>query len=140
MKASTLFSRILIPALLLTAFVSRPQVLAVKEKIPVIVLANGDDGLTLRLEQQLKRGFQSSSDFLVTEKSNHRTLLVRIETNLHWKQVGDKRFAQYSVEILNSTEKRIGESFGGCWTDQLDECALQTLRDTRLVVSAKKFK
>jgi hypothetical protein len=140
MKTSAFFSPFLIPTLLLTAFVCLPQVLAAKEKIPVIVLANGDDGLTLGLKQQLKRVFQSSSDFLVTEKNSHGTLLVRIETNLHWKQVGDREFAQYSIEILDSTEKRIGGSVGECRTDQLVECALQTLRDTRMVLSTKNFK
>ncbi len=64
---------------------------------PVVVLANGDDGLTVRLSDAIERALRSSAGFLLNPRPvPPGTLVVRIPTNVPWERIGDRIKALYT--------------------------------------------
>jgi hypothetical protein len=99
--------------------------------VPVAVLCNGDDGLTARLCDQVKKAFGKSSEFTLQVAHRSGFLIVRIQTNVRWKKDGNRTKAIYSVEVAIKDGKNLGTIEGSCWEGDLGVCAAKILTDTR---------
>jgi hypothetical protein len=99
--------------------------------VPVAVLCNGDDGLTSRLCDQVKKAFGKSSEFTLQVAHRPHFVIVRIPTNVSWKKDGKRIKAIYSVEISIKDGKNLRTIEGSCGEDGLGVCAAKILTDTR---------
>lgn len=97
---------------------------------PVEVWRGGDDGLTLRLTDAVEAVFRASPMFAMSSGKQRGTLVVTIP-NLHWKMVGPRTQASYSIEFSGESSQHIGTSTGTCWEDELSKCAAQILKDAQ---------
>ena len=88
----------------------------------------GDDGLSQRLADQVERGFERSSDFTLSTGRQSGTLIVRIPTNVDWKQVGKRTRVLYLVEFASADNEIASKTKGACWDDNLSECADKILK------------
>jgi hypothetical protein len=69
---------------------------------PVIVFANGDDGLTQRLQVETERAFAESADFVLSQHGTEANLLVvRIPTNVSWEKIDGRTKVLYEVRMSN---------------------------------------
>jgi hypothetical protein len=99
--------------------------------VPVAVLCNGDDGLTARLCEQVKKAFGKSPDFTPEVAHRPHSLIVRIPTNVDWKEDGKRTKAIYSVELAIKDGRNLRTIKGSCWEANLGVCAAKILTDTR---------
>lgn len=58
----------------------------------------GDDGLSQKLAYQVERAFERSLDFTVSTGQQIGAMIVRIPTNVDWKQVGKRTRMLYQFE------------------------------------------
>ena len=93
----------------------------------------GDDGLSQKLADQVERAFERSSDFSLSTGRPSGTLIVRIPTNVDWKQVGNRTRVLYHVEFASADNKIVSKRKGECWDDNVRECADQILKAARTV-------
>lgn len=95
--------------------------------VPVNIRANGDDGLTLRLEDAMRKAFADSKSFMVTDADASRYLVVTISRNVAWKEVGGRTRVFFEVEYAARQRERTTRK-GECWEDQLKVCAALVLQ------------
>src|SRR5215471_13432469 len=97
----------------------------------VWVRCNGDDGLTQRLCDALKRAFKSASDFQLSSGQKPGTLIVAVPTNVGWKRVGRRTRALYTIDFTLGG-KNLGSSKGSCWDGELEKCAAEILKHAKI--------
>jgi hypothetical protein len=121
---------VVIPAVLgLTVW---PSEAAPAKPTTVIVLANGDDGLTQRLRDAIEGALKSSGAFtLSVGPVQPGTLVVKIPTNVPWKQVGGRTKVLYTVRFEQLDGHVIGKSEGSCWEGSLNTCATRIVKDAK---------
>ena len=83
----------------------------------------GDDGLSLKLAYQVERAFERSPDFTFSTGQQTGAMIVRIPTNVHWKQVGKRTRVLYQVEFASVDNRLVSRTKGACWDDNVSECA-----------------
>jgi len=106
---------------------------------PVVeIRCGGDDNLTQGICRNVYNEFAASPDFVITDEENTGTLIVKIPTNVHWKQLGNKLKVFYVVEYLSNNEKKLSKKKGECWEDDLKTCASQVLSKAKS--AARKLK
>jgi dienelactone hydrolase len=106
--------------------------------IPVAVLCGGDDGVTARLCDEVKRDLGESPDFTLEVAHKPRILIVRIPTNVSWKRVDGQANVLYRVEFSLKDERDLGRSDGSCREDRLNDCAAQIFSKTRGAIGQKQ--
>ena len=134
--ASTMRQLILLLAL---AFMGVPMgagqgVELLAKPVPVVVLCNGDDGLTLRLCDAVKHALEKAPDFRPGVTGKPHFLTVRIPTNVDWKRDGKRALATYSVEIAMEDGRVLRRAGGSCWESRLGVCAAGILAEARRAV------
>jgi len=102
--------------------------------VPVVVLCNGDDGLTARICDAVKHDFSKSPDFTLEVANKPRIVIVRIPTNVGWKKVNGRIKVLYKVEFSLKEGRDLGSSGGSCWERSLNNCAVQVVSKTRDVL------
>jgi hypothetical protein len=107
-----------------------PAAAAPAKPTTVVVLANGDDGLTQRLRDAIEGALKSSGAFtLSVGPVPPGTLVVRIPTNVPWKQIGSRTKVLYTVRFEQLDGQVIGKSEGSCWDGSLKACATRIVKD-----------
>lgn len=92
------------------------------DRIPVEVWTGGDDGLTLRLADAVRSEFKQSARYTEAASSTANALRVTIPTHVRSDDVDGRARVTYSVRF-DRAERRIGETNGTCWSDELNACA-----------------
>ena len=88
----------------------------------------GDDGLSQKLADRVERAFERSPDFSLSTGQQVGAMIVRIPTNVDWKQVGKRTRVLYQVEFASTDNQIVSKMKGACWDDNLSECADQILK------------
>ena len=101
------------------------------QKTPVEVRANGDDGLTQRLQDSIVNEFRESAEFEITQGKLPGTLIVTIPTNVSWEQVGRQTKLLYQVSFSERNQRNLGVSTGSCWESNLAKCAANIVADAK---------
>lgn len=104
----------------------------------VEVWCGGDDGLTIRLRDEVEHALSSSPDFQMSSGKLPGTLLVTIPTNVGWKRAGTKTRVIYKIDLSVVGGKNFGERTGSCWDDDLQSCSQSILKDSRAAVRRGK--
>lgn len=100
---------------------------------PVVVLADGDDGLTQRLSDAIETALKSSAAFMLGPGPvPSGALVVRIPTNVDWKRVGGRTKVLYTVRFERVDGRVIGKSGGSCWEDSLKTCAARIVKGAKI--------
>ena len=68
----------------------------------------------------------------VTHES--RILIVKIPTNVQWKNEGRRAKLTYSVEISIKDGELLRSTAGSCWEHELKVCAADILADTQTAI------
>jgi len=98
----------------------------------VEVWCGGDDNLTQGVCRALDTEVASSSDFVVSSGEKPGTLIIRIPTNVDWKERGKKTKVFYTVEFKSIGGKNLGKKKGACWENDFRTCATQIVRQAKL--------
>jgi len=105
-----------------------------QSQTPVQVWCGGDDNLTQGVCRTLYTEFASNPQFVVSEDEQRPgTLIVRIPTNVNWKDRGKKTRVFYTVEFKSSDDKKLDAMNGECWENEFKECASQIVRKAKRV-------
>jgi hypothetical protein len=116
--------RILLAAVLLEASLGAcAAVSANNQPMRVEVWRGGDDGLTSRLADAMEDAFKHSHRFVLSSGNLPGTLIASIPTNVPWKEVNGKTRVLYTIDFTDVHSKKMGQSTGQCWDDQLQKCA-----------------
>jgi hypothetical protein len=99
-----------------------------RKRTPVEFWHTGDDGLSQKLADRVERAFERSPDFILSTGRQSGALIVRIPTNVDWKQVGKRTRVLYQVEFASSDNEIASKTKGACWDDNLSDCADQILK------------
>lgn len=99
---------------------------------PVDVRCDGDDGLTQRVCAAVQNGFKSSQDFTLTSADEPGMLVVRIPTNVDWKQMGKRTKVLYKIEFTTANDQKIAASKGSCWEDAISKCVDQIVEKAKI--------
>jgi hypothetical protein len=102
--------------------------------IPVIISAGGDDGLTQRLADAVRTGFERSTAFVVTTAGTPSVLKVTIPAHVGWKQIGSRTQVTYQVVFERGGSRGIA-SRGFCWETDLADCSAQIVKQASRVVA-----
>jgi len=95
--------------------------------LAVEVWTGGDDGLTQRLAEVVKKEFRASSRFVLADAgTDGGALRVIIPTHVDWREVGPRTRVTYRLE-LERDGRRIALSGGACWEVELRQCARQVV-------------
>ena len=105
---------------------------------PVLILVDGDDGLTQRLGDAVKHKFKASAGFSASTAETPDTLIVTIPTNVHWQRIGGRTKLLNKVDFTFGHGNAITTKDGVCWEDQLTNCADQVLKIARNTVAQAK--
>ena len=102
-------------------------------QVRVLVLSNGDDGLTQRLAEALRHGLQNLPRYSTVPTGEPSDLVISIERNVRPSFVSDLMYANYDVRFYEANDHRvtIGTSAGGCLANRVEDCAGTILRDFR---------
>lgn len=122
-----------IPAAAIALLAVGSSLSAVPSKTIVDVRCDGDDGLTQRVCAALKDEFKAAPDFTLSIGNKSGTLIVRVPTNVDWKQVGKRMKVKYRAEFTTTSDQKIGATAGSCWEDELKKCAAQVVKHAEVV-------
>jgi hypothetical protein len=103
-------------------------------KRPVELWTRGDDGLTQRFSEAFEDAIRGDTNLtlaLGNEARTTSTIVATIQEHLNWKSVGPKTEVSYRIEFENATGKKLGNSIGSCWEDELQTCVNRALGDLR---------
>ena len=101
---------------------------------PIEVWSGGDDALTIKLRDALENTFKTSADFRASSGKKLGTLIVTIPSNVNWQNVGRHTRILYIVEFTSSDNRKLGVSKGSCLDNEIEKCAMQVVKDARIVV------
>lgn len=104
---------------------------------PVEAWCGGDDNLTRGVCYSLVTAFESTADFAVSDGEKAGTLVVRIPTNVEWKDIRKRTRVFYTVEFTTADDKKLRTRKGKCWDDDFAECANQIVKQAR--IAARKL-
>ena len=99
---------------------------------PVEVWCGGDDVFTRGVCDALEDAFASTANFVPSNGKRPGTLVVRIPTNVNWKESGKRIRVFYTVEFTSVDDKSLVTSKGSCWDDGFAECANQIVKKARV--------
>ena len=92
--------------------------------VPVEVGAGGDDGLTQRLADAVRTGFEHSAHFRLSASGTLNALKVTIPTHVGWDEINGRTRVSYQLR-LDRGGRHLGNSSGTCWENELAACAAQ---------------
>jgi hypothetical protein len=95
--------------------------------VPVEFSTGGDDGLTLRLADAVRRGFRHTAHFKLSPAGTPNILKVTIPTHVGWKQINGRTRVSYQLR-LERGGRYLGDSSGVCWETDLGACAAQVVQ------------
>lgn len=78
------------------------------QRIPVELWRGGDDGLTLRLAEELENALKSSPHFVLSNGRDSHRLVVTIPGNVDWKQIGKRTRVIYKVDFTDAHHRNLG--------------------------------
>jgi len=99
----------------------------------VEVWCGGDDNLTQGVCRALDREVASTPEFIVSIGEKPGTLIVRIPTNVNWKENGQGTTVFYTVEFKSTSGKKLATKKGACSENDLKTCATQIVRQAKIV-------
>lgn len=92
-------------------------------KIPVEIWRGGDDGLTVKLADNLNEIFKASNTFTTGKFGTGESLLVKIKENVNLEDLDGRKKIKYSVSFEKKSGLVLHVSEAGCWADEISECA-----------------
>lgn len=96
------------------------------ERVPVTVITGGDDGLTQRLADEVRKELLDWPQFDFRPNAED-ALQIAIPEHVDWRNVGGKTRVNYKLQTLGPNGA--GPLAGGeCWETQLQVCAVQLIR------------
>ena len=101
-------------------------------KMLVEVWCGGDDNLTRGVCIFAENAFASSADFALANEESKGTLVVRIPTNVNWKEINQRTRVFYFVEFSSVDAKKLNKNKGECWEDELAVCANLVVKGAKL--------
>ncbi len=109
----------------------------VKNQTLVEVWCGGDDNLTQGVCRALDTEIASAPDFIVSSGEKPGTLIVRIPTNVNWRDNGLGTTVFYTVEFKSINGKKLSVKKGRCSENDLKTCASQIVKQAK--VAARKL-
>jgi|ERR1043165_697316 hypothetical protein len=103
----------------------------------VEVWCGGDDNLTQGVCRALDREVASTPEFISSYGEKPGTLIVRIPTNVNWKENREGTTVFYIVEFKSTTGKKLATKKGSCSENDLKTCATQIVRQAK--IAARKL-
>lgn len=100
--------------------------------IPTELWVSGDDGLTTRFADSVRRAIGSSTD-LALAAAKQGQLVMTIPRNLYWHMAQGKLNFQYVVIFTDRDSRYRGVSIGACWENEMDGCAASVVSEGRAV-------
>ena len=94
------------------------------DAVPVAVSTGGDDGLTQRLADAVRSGFEHSARFKLSPAGTPNVLKATIPTHVGWKEINGRTRVSYQLR-LERGDRHLGDSSGVCWENDLGACAAQ---------------
>jgi hypothetical protein len=112
--------------LLCLALIGCATASASRAPVPVILLVGGDDGLTLRLAEAIRREVQASSRYRLAPASQVAGIVVRIDENVTALRSGGTSHFRYSITFERGGVV-VGNSAGGCPELHMRRCSRRVL-------------
>ena len=103
----------------------------------VEVWCGGDDNLTRGVCIAVEKALESSEHFAWNTDAKKGTLVVRIPTNVDWKELNQRTRVFYKVEFTSSEGKKISKHKGSCWEDDLAICTSQIVKEA--IIAGRKL-
>ena len=101
-------------------------------KTLVELWCGGDDSLTRGVCYAADKAFEASADFAFSDEEAKPQLVVRIPTNVDWKEKNQRTRVFYVVEFTSADDKKFSKRKGTCWDDDFSVCANQILAEARI--------
>jgi len=101
-------------------------------KTLVELWCGGDDSLTRGVCYAVDKAFEASADFAFNDEEAKPQLVVRIPTNVDWKEKNQRTHVFYVVEFTSADDKKLSKRKGNCWDDDFSVCANQILAEARI--------
>jgi hypothetical protein len=93
---------------------------------PVEIWRGGDDGLTVKLLDAIKKKIVASRDFVLSTDSKPGTITIIIPSNVRWTETGARGEVSYTVELKQRLDRsRTEKNTGSCWEEEISVCADQ---------------
>jgi hypothetical protein len=102
--------------------------------VPVEIFTRGDDGLTQRLADAVRDEFRQSAQFTLAMSPTPDSLIVTIPSHVRWEEVGVRTRVTYALR-LETAARKLGESSGVCWEDDLRTCAQNIVAEASHAIS-----
>jgi len=99
----------------------------------VEVWCGGDDNLTQGVCHAVYNECAASPDFVMSSDETPGTLIVRIPTNVDWKEERGRTRVFYKVEFKSTNGKKLGTKKGSCWETEPGTCAAQIMKQAKIV-------
>jgi hypothetical protein len=103
----------------------------------VEVWRGGDDALTEKLADAIEDELRRSPEFALSTGKKPGTLIIKIPTNVDWKQVATRTKVLYVVQF-SSDDRNLGAHSGACWADAPTECAVRVVSNAK--AAARKIR
>ena len=102
----------------------------------VTVRCNADDGLSLRLRDEIQHAFRRSRDFKLTDTAGDGILLVSIPSNVDWTESKGKTTAHYVLNLQD--DHTTAKLTGVCRENELSKCGSAIVKDVRATIATWK--
>ena len=97
------------------------------DPIPVEVWTGGDDGLTQRVRDAVEEGFARSPRFKLVDGGTPNALRVMIPTHVEGTEMSGRTRVTYQLR-LERDGRRLRDTQGVCWEEQISKCGEQVVR------------
>lgn len=96
----------------------------------------GDDGLTQRFADAIRRAIEFSEDFALP-RAHQGQLIMTIPTHLSWQEDQGKLNFEYLVLFTDRDSRNLGTSTGTCGESDMETCSASVVSDARAAWAAK---
>jgi hypothetical protein len=106
-------------------------------RVPVELWTGGDDALTQRFAAAVRGAIAASATF-DSAAAGQGKLRMEIPTHLYWQKAQERIHFQYVVILVASDGRYVGNSIGGCWESDMDDCANRVVADASAAWAARQ--
>jgi hypothetical protein len=108
-------------------------------QVPVEIRRGGDDGLTARFADELEKAFLAAPDFSLSAANTPGALIVKIPTNLSWRQIGHRTRVYFEVDFSGAGRGILDFEgvLGEWWADRFRPCAAEVVTAARSYLRRK---
>jgi hypothetical protein len=101
------------------------------ERHPVVVELTGDDGLTQKLSDALRKALGTHPRLRVAAATDQRVVTIESDTNVGWDKLDGRAVLIYTIYV-HSAEERGEPVTGVCFESAMTKCVKDILRLTAI--------